>query len=1157
MNIKNTVIKATIALTTVALIAPISVGAVTIEELQAQINALLAQLSALQANQQSSGNVPAVCVGVTFSRNLTVGSTGSDVKCLQGAMNALGHIIASSGPGSPGNETSYFGPLTLSAVQKYQFQQFGYSAGQVGPLTRAKLNAWLTAGGPPSPTPGPTPVPTGTGLTVMLASDNPAAGSIVDLQGLAPLAKFTFVNGDNTEVKVTSLKIKRVGISVDASLKNVYLFDGAKRLTDSASVASTMVSFNDSTGIFTVPAGGSKTISVLADIDGTVGETVGVQIIAATDVTTNASSVKGTFPVAGNLFTIADGSNLATVYAADTTGTTNPAAASIDPQNDYALWYDNFIVGTRAVYLHRISFKVGGSVDRQKDVQNFRLLVSGVQQGSAIMKADANDYVTFDFTANPVKIEAGTREIKVLADIIGGSNKNVYLSLRTAADFTAVDSQFNVNLLLHRGSTTGSFTAEDSGTQSINSGTLTVTKMTTSPSGDIVDGANNVTLAKFELKAAGEKVKVESLRVSVTNSDSSVGKLRNGAIYANGVQVGSTADIEDTDGSTGYTTYNFGSSLIVEPGSPVTLEVRADIFDSDGTNNINSGDTIKINLEGGDLNNAYGMVSLSQIDVPSADVSANTLTVKSGGLTLSKYTAYTNQSVVPPLTAQKIGHFTLSANTTEAVNITTIEANLNNVISSYASNLYVMFGDQTLTVKPTVSADNSWSVNYTLAAGQTKDITVWADISSTATGTGFVGVYVAGTTASSATSVTAGASGDQTNVQGQNIVFTTGSFNPAVDGTTPVATLVAGGQEVTAGKFKYTAVYQDYTIKELRFTVNANSNAANNSAAISTAVLKDGATVVGGPIAYDATNSYFNFTGLSIAVPKNTAKVLTLAFNLSSAISSSTSNSQVDVQPTQSYIKYADSQGTESTSSTTYATSKEVYVHKSIPTITEVDVSNSALQNGAAKNIYSIKVAANAAGPIALKQLKFNLTWNETGDDQSLYLYAFKLFKDGTDITSLVTITDEDGHNLKTSTAANGANEDSTNAIVVFDTEDVVAAGGSTTYILQATPSNFTLDTNDNDGFAIKLASDATVNASTKKYLNASAAPATSVVQLATSTGASGVDANIIWSDMSDVSTPHTYTVTANTVTPTSSGDWSNGYLIQSVSSFAGEAFSR
>ena len=1147
MNIRKTIITTAVALTTVAMIAPMSVGAVTIADLQAQINALMAQLLALQGPVSGT---PAVCAGVTFSRNLTVGATGSDVKCLQALLNTSASTqVSSTGAGSPGNETTYFGSRTLAAVRVYQAQQGFTPANQVGPLTRAKLNAWL--GGS---TLTPIPTPTGAGLTVMLASDNPAGGTVVDLQGLAPLAKFTFVNGDSTEVKVTSFKVKRIGISADAVLTNVYLFDGAKRLTDSASVASTMVTFNETTGLFTVPAGGSKTISVMSDIDGAVGETVGLQIVAASDVTTNASSVKGTFPVTGNSFTIASGTNLATIYMADAAGTTTPSAADIDPQNDYSIWYDNAVVGTRAVWLHRISFRVAGSVNRTADIQNFRLLVSGVQQGSAVLMADSNDYVTFDFSANPVKLETGTRQIKVLADIIGGSNKNVYLSLRTAADMTVVDSQINVNLILHRVDATTSFTAEDSGTQTIGAGTLTITKMTNSPAGDVVDAANNVVLARFELKAAGEKVKIESMRVSATVSDSAVAELRNGAIYANGVQIGSTADLIEDSVATPYTTYNFGSSLIVQPGSPVTLEVRSDIYDSDGTNDINAADTIRANIEGGDLNNAFGVVSLVTVDVPSADVNANTLTVRTGGLTLSKYTAYTNQSVVPPLVKQKVGHFTLTANTTEGVNINTIEANLDNVISTYGSNLYVMFGSDTTTVKPTVTADNSWSVNYSLAAGQTKDLTVWADIKSTAGGTGNVGVYVSGTTTDSSTAVTAGTTGDQTDVAGQNIVFTTGTFTPAVDGTTPNAAVVAGNQQVVAGRFKYTAVYSSYTISTLRFTVNAGSNQANNSAAISTAVLMDGSTPLS-TASYDSTNNYFEFSGLSVPVAMNTTKVLTLAFNLSSGISSTVSTSQVDVQPTQSYVKYLDALGVETcigtscSTTTTYAPAKEVYVHKSIPTVSKVNISTGTIHAGDTVDLYSWKVAANSAGPVALKQVKLNLNWTDSAADSVLYLYAFKLYKDGTDISSLVTITDEDGHDLETSTAASGANESSSKAIMVWTTEDTVAAGTTSTYRLEGTASGFaaTASIVGDDAVAINMPTDATVNASTKKYLNASASPATSVVQLATTAGASGVDANFIWSDVSDINTPHTSTVSANTATATSSGDWSNGYLLQSL----------
>src|SRR3989338_5489976 len=246
MNIKKSIITAAVTLTTVALIAPASVGAVTIAELQAQINLLMSQLAQLQGQTTVSGNVPAACVGITFTRNLTVGSTGSDVKCLQALLNTSASTqVSVSGAGAPGMETTYFGARTLAAVRVYQAQQGWTPANQVGPLTRAKLNAWLAGSvSTPTPTPTPTPVPTGSGLSVMLASNNPAAGTIVDGQALASLTALTFMNGDNTEVKVTGLKLKRIGVSADASLTNVYLFNGATRLTDSASVSSTMVNFN-------------------------------------------------------------------------------------------------------------------------------------------------------------------------------------------------------------------------------------------------------------------------------------------------------------------------------------------------------------------------------------------------------------------------------------------------------------------------------------------------------------------------------------------------------------------------------------------------------------------------------------------------------------------------------------------------------------------------------------------------------------------------------------------------------------------------------------------------------------------------------------------------------------------------------------------------
>lgn len=56
-----------------------------------------------------------------FTRNLSVGMSGTDVRALQVFLNSDPRTrIASSGIGSPGKETNYFGSLTAFAVAKYQ-----------------------------------------------------------------------------------------------------------------------------------------------------------------------------------------------------------------------------------------------------------------------------------------------------------------------------------------------------------------------------------------------------------------------------------------------------------------------------------------------------------------------------------------------------------------------------------------------------------------------------------------------------------------------------------------------------------------------------------------------------------------------------------------------------------------------------------------------------------------------------------------------------------------------------------------------------------------------------------------------------------------------------------------------------------------------------
>lgn len=84
----------------------------------------------------------------TFTRDLNLGMTGEDVRCLQQYLNSNGYTIAETGPGAKGNETGEFKALTEAAVKKWQ-QAKGLSpvTGSFGPKSRALYQSEQGGGG--------------------------------------------------------------------------------------------------------------------------------------------------------------------------------------------------------------------------------------------------------------------------------------------------------------------------------------------------------------------------------------------------------------------------------------------------------------------------------------------------------------------------------------------------------------------------------------------------------------------------------------------------------------------------------------------------------------------------------------------------------------------------------------------------------------------------------------------------------------------------------------------------------------------------------------------------------------------------------------------------------------------------------------------------
>lgn len=946
-------------------------SAATNEELQAQITALLAQITSLQAQLGTAQTGTGTTVGAyTFAMDLTLGSTGADVLNLQKVLNSDSATqVATTGAGAPGSESTYFGAKTKAAVMKFQTKHgIAPVAGYVGPKTRAILNTLggTTTGG----NTGGVVTPVGTDVSVALSFDNPAAGTVIAGQAIADLAHFTFSNPTGTEVKVTKLVFNRTGISNDSTLVNVYLFDGAKRVTDSASVASSKITFNDPTGIFTIPAGGMKTVALRADIVSTAtGQIVG---IALAEVTATAT-VGGAFPILGNNHSIATAS-MAVVDFSDTT-TPSGTNVAVDPQTDYTMWQNTVSFTTRAVDMKGISFRQIGSV-ATADLGNFKLFIDGTQVGTTVASLDANGYVNFDLTATPKRLATGSHTIKLVGDIIGGSTRTFSFSLQQASDAVFVDSQLGQPILIKKAATT--FSAEDSGSHLVNAGTLTITKKTDSPTGNITLTASNALLAKYEVKAAGEPIKVENLRVGIVQSTEGTYtdySLRNGSLFilkADGTeeQVGNTASIAGNSSATvGYTQFNLGSSLVVYPGTPVILLVRADIYNDAGTTNataIAATETLQVRILTG--SNNWKRVNSLTYDSNTTQL-ANELTVTAGNFTVSASSAYANRAVVKPQTAYKLASFNVVSTETEPINLDTFTMTFTGSsvgVATGLSDVYVKYGTKTTSVKSTVaSTTSSYSISEVLAPNTTMPVEVWGNLtSSLATdNTIITGVTISGTTANSATARSSSATG-------QTLTISAGSISAAVVSDSTLATkLLVGNTQPKVASFRFTALNDTYTITDIALKASTTGNAIT-SLVLKSAGMADKIVFLG---TANGDDSVATSSGMTLSVPANntTGTVVDVYLNLND-IGPNAGTTGSNVRVTIDTYKAQTSAGSTETKPTDIY-GNLMYVYKSIPTITLVNLPSTTLTNGT-KTLSKFTIAADAAGAIGWKQIVWQVT---------------------------------------------------------------------------------------------------------------------------------------------------------------------------------------
>lgn len=503
----------------ISLVFALPAKADTADDLAAQIQSLLATIAGLQAQLAAmqgggtTGGTTGAC-GVTFTQNHSQGDSGGQVMDIQKFLNGdAATTVASTGAGSPGSESSYFGSLTKAAVSKFQAKYasdvlapVGLSAptGFWGPSSIAKANA-LNASCVPG-VPGVPGVPSGTGVSVSAAAQ-PGNSLAPGYAKRIPFTRFTVTNNGSGAVAINSVTVERTGLAADSNFASIILLDG------NGNVMGREKSLNSNHQAIigedvTLASGASATFTVAANMKdkGASGLNAGeVAAFSVVSINTTAT-VSGTLPITGAQHTINgtltigdvtidEGSNQPSAGVDKEVGTTDLTFVSVEVEAG----------ATEDITLSSIRFYQEGNA-ASTDLANLVAVVDGTEYAVTV-SADGKYYLV-QFGSG-ITIDKGTDiDVKLKGDIVGGASREIKFDVRRTSDVNAIGNTYGYGVRV-----IDNFDAADI---DIQTGKLTVTKDTSLGNEKIVEGAED-TLAAIKVKSDGEGVTIDD--VIFENSD--------------------------------------------------------------------------------------------------------------------------------------------------------------------------------------------------------------------------------------------------------------------------------------------------------------------------------------------------------------------------------------------------------------------------------------------------------------------------------------------------------------------------------------------------------------------------------------------------------------------------------------------------------------
>lgn len=665
----------------------VTASADTVSDLTAQINSLLATISSLQAKLATIQGGSSMSTGYTFSSNLTMGSSGTDVMNLQKVLNMSSDTqVASSGAGSPGNESSYFGTLTKNAVIKFQKKEgISPAVGYVGPMTRAKLNSMSSSSSSSSststssssttstktsvpgctstsgfsPTTGQscagavtsttTTAPAGTGLTVS-SPVQPAVSIAPFTASRVPFTKVTLTAGSDGDVTVNSLTIQRTGLANDAVFSSIVLLDenGLQIGTSKTFNSNHQTTLGDP---FVISKGTSRVFTIAGNMETTAGG-YGGQVASLTVVGVNTSAtVSGSLPIVGAGQTINETLTLgtATLYVSQF----DPASNLTKNIGDTAVKFSGIKItsgSTEDVTLWSVRWNQTGSAG-SADLANIVTIVDGTTYPT-IISADGKYYTTL--FPNGIVIQKGfSKDMYVQGDIVGAAsaNRTIEFDLYNASDLYLSGNTYNFGIL-GSANATGTLTSTarskfttstpfyGGSTVTISAGTATTIgkSATAAPAANIAVNVPNQIFGAYDTNIKGEPISVQKTVFHISSNSTNTTKVvtsvslvdKNGAVVAGPVDAKGVNAADGSATAAGDQTITF-TDTITYPVGLSTYTLVGKIPGGSSTNYTN-GSTVVASTTPSGWSTVKGQITGNTLTLTNAVFGMNTMTVRTAAL---------------------------------------------------------------------------------------------------------------------------------------------------------------------------------------------------------------------------------------------------------------------------------------------------------------------------------------------------------------------------------------------------------------------------------------------------------------------------------------------------------------------------------------------